>query len=127
MILGSMWVPLAAQTAAPSGSANSSWFFLEIGILAVAFYFLFIRPQQKQRKQHETAIRALKKGDEVVTAGGVVGEVIFIKMGSKDGQPEATMDDRITIKSGESRIIVERGRIARISTRTGETSSGVTS
>ena len=57
-------------------------------------------------------MRSLKKGDEIVTAGGIVGEVLHIAAQGKDGV--ATMDDRITIKSGESRLIIERGRISRV-------------
>jgi preprotein translocase subunit YajC len=84
------------------------------GAIFAIFYFILIRPQQRQRRQHEQLIQNLKKGDEVVTAGGVVGEVIFIKETVKDGTPQKTMDDRVTIKSGESRLIVERGKIVRI-------------
>ena len=84
--------------------------------IAAIFYFILIRPQQKQRREHEELIRNLKKGDEVVTAGGIVGEVLHIKESMKDGAPVRTMDDRITIKSGESRLVVERGRITRIVT-----------
>ena len=125
MISRSMWVPFATQAAAaPSGGFSNNLFFIEIAFLVVAFYFLLVRPQQKQRKQQEATLRAIKKGDEVVTAGGIVGDVIFIKMGSKDGTPEPTMDDRITIKSGESRLIVERGRIARVASKSAETTGG---
>ena len=73
-----------------------------------------IRPQQRQRKKHEELLAALKRGDEVVTAGGIVGEVIHIReMAAAEGS-KTRADDRITIKSGESRLVVERGRIARI-------------
>ena len=54
-----------------------------------------------------------KRGDEVVTAGGIVGEVIHIREMSGEGGTTRA-DDRVTIKSGESRLVVERGRIARI-------------
>jgi len=82
-----------------------------------------MRPQSTQRKKHDQALRAMKKGDEVVTAGGVVGEVIYIKQTVKDGASAPSMDDRITIKSGESRLIVERGRIARVSSKTTDSES----
>jgi preprotein translocase subunit YajC len=56
-----------------------------------------------------------EKGDEIVTAGGLVGEVIHIRETSKPTARQAqSLEDRITIKSGESRVIVERGKIARI-------------
>jgi preprotein translocase subunit YajC len=78
------------------------------------FYFILIRPQQRQRKQHEETIQNLKKGDEIVTAGGIIGRVVHVKETLKDGQPVRSMDDAITIESGSSRLIVERGRIAKI-------------
>jgi preprotein translocase subunit YajC len=84
------------------------------GAIFAIFYFILIRPQQRQRKSHDALIRALKKGDEVVTAGGVIGEVLHIKETIVDGQTKVGMDDRVTIKSGDSRLIVERGRITRV-------------
>jgi preprotein translocase subunit YajC len=72
-----------------------------------------LRPQQKQRKQREATLSALKRGDEIVTTGGIVGEIVHIRETSKEAGA-TRMDDRITIKSGESRLIVERGRIERV-------------
>jgi hypothetical protein len=43
--------------------------------------------------------------------------VIHIKESVKDGEPSTTMEDRVTIKSGESRLVIERGRIARVASR----------
>ena len=90
---------------------------ITFGPAVLFFWFLIWRPQQKQRKRHDEALRALKRGDEIVTSGGIVGEVIHIKESAKEGGANR-MDDRVTIKSGESRLIVERGRIARIVTGT---------
>ena len=87
--------------------------FMYAAIFAI-FYFILIRPQQRQRKQHELTIQNLKKGDRVVTAGGVIGDVVHIKALGADDKP--TAEDEVTIRSGESRLIVERGRIARIVT-----------
>jgi preprotein translocase subunit YajC len=63
-----------AQTA--GGAAGSEFLTLlpMIGIFVV-FYFLLIRPQQKRAKEQKAMIEALQKGDEVVTAGGIVGKV----------------------------------------------------
>jgi preprotein translocase subunit YajC len=106
---------LFAQAQAPAGGGSSfAPFLFQIAAIFAIFYFLMIRPQQKQRKAHEAAILALKKGDQIVTAGGVVGEVLHIKEGLKDGQPVAGLGDHITIKSGESRLVVTRGRIAAV-------------
>jgi preprotein translocase subunit YajC len=112
---------LFAAPAAPGGGMTI--FLVEIALIFAFFYFLVMRPQQKQRRQHEDSLRALKKGDEVVTAGGIVAEVIHIKETVKDGTPTPTMEDRVTIKSGESRLIVERGRIARVVPKVVEVSS----
>jgi preprotein translocase subunit YajC len=83
------------------------------GAIFAIFYFILIRPQAAQRKTHDELVRNLKKGDEIVTAGGLIGEVLFIKeRGGED--KSAGMEDRVTIKSGDTRVIIERGKIARI-------------
>ena len=85
------------------------------GAIFAIFYFILIRPGQKQRKDHEAMLRTLKKGDEIVTTGGVIGTVLAIK-DSTTSDPKATGEhDRIIIKSEETKLAVERGRIARIS------------
>jgi preprotein translocase subunit YajC len=83
------------------------------GAIFAIFYFILIRPQASQRKKHDELVRNLKKGDEIVTTGGLVGEVLFIK--EKGGDDKSSgLEDRVTIKSGDTRVIVERGRIAKI-------------
>lgn len=107
---------LFAQAQAPATGGGTSFapFLFQIAAIFAIFYFLMIRPQQKQRKAHEASILALKKGDTVITAGGLVGEVVHIKEGLKDGKSAPTLGDHVTIKSGESRLVVTRGRIASI-------------
>ena len=102
---------------APGGGGRSTLlpFVFQIAAIFAIFYFVMIRPQQKQRKDHEERLRNLKRGDEVVTAGGIIGKVVHIAAPTGEGK-SATMDDRITIKSDESRLIVERGRIAKVLT-----------
>lgn len=106
-------LPLLAIQAAPVGG-SMYMLLLQFGLIFAIFYFLMIRPQQKQRREHDERLKSLKRGDEVVTAGGVVGEILHIASSLKDGQPVVGMEDRITIKSGEARLIVERARIARV-------------
>ena len=96
------------------GSANPIGLLLPWILVFGIFYFIWFRPQQRERAKHDELLKNLKKGDEVVTAGGIIGEVIHIKETMKDGQPVKAMEDRVTIKTGESRIVVERGRIARV-------------
>ena len=89
---------------APREGGNSA---LVLGIQMVAifaiFYFLLIRPQRREAERHRLMLDALKKGDEVVTAGGIIGVVVHAEQ------------DRVTIKTAEStRLVVERARISRV-------------
>jgi preprotein translocase subunit YajC len=105
----------------PSPGSNPMYgFAFQMVLILAIFYFILFRPQQKQRQQQERSLREIRKGDEVVTAGGIVGDVIFIKQTMKDGEAVVSMEDRITIKSAESRLVVERGRIAKVLSKTGE-------
>lgn len=105
-----------------SGSSNPmvGTLVMYAAIFAI-FWFVIFRPQQKQRKQHEAAIRQIKRGDEIVTAGGIVGEVVHIRQMKPDA---ASAEDRVTIKSGESRLVVERGRISRLASAPVSAASG---
>lgn len=72
-------------------------------LIFVIFYFLLIRPQTKERQRHEEAIKAIKKGDEIITNGGIIGTVVHAE------------ENRLTVKTGDNtRITVDRGRIAQI-------------
>ncbi len=95
-----------ALLAAPREGGNATFIFLmQMAAIFFIFYFILIRPQRKEQERHRNMIDQLKKGDEVVTNGGIIGTVIH------------TQEDRLTIKTGENtRIVVERGRIARVVT-----------
>ena len=88
----------------PSSSAGSGLYqtFVLYGLIFAIFYFVLLRPQQQQRKKHEEEVKNVKKGDKIVTAGGIIGEIVYMK------------DDEITIRSGEAKLVIERGRIARV-------------
>ena len=65
-----------AQTAPAAGGAESSLLsLLPLVLMFVVLYFIMIRPQMKRQKEHKAMIEALAKGDEVVTAGGLLGKV----------------------------------------------------
>ena len=58
-----------------SGSGSGFAQFIPLILIFVIFYFFLIRPQQKRAKEHKAMVAALKRGDEVVTSGGIVGTV----------------------------------------------------
>jgi len=69
-----------AAPAASSGSSSMSMIGLvgQFVLLGLVFYFLLIRPQQKAAKRHREKLAAVKKGDQVVTGGGLVGKVVRV-------------------------------------------------
>jgi preprotein translocase subunit YajC len=101
--------PALALLQMPSNSFLAPLFMY--GAIFAIFYFVLIRPGQKQRKAQDEMIRQVKKGDEIVTSGGIIGTVIQIPAVAEGSN---SMEDRLTIKSGESRLVIERGRIARV-------------
>ena len=117
----------AALLFAPSDSNALLQPLVMFPLIFLIFYFVVMGPQRKQRQQHEEALRNIKKGDEVVTTGGIIGTVIHVKDTIKDGKPAPAMEDRVTIRSGESRLEVERGRIARVASRASGASSAAPS
>ena len=63
---------------AQPGGADLS-FFLMMGAIFLIFYFLVIRPQQKRAKEHRNMLGAIKRGDQVITNGGIIGRVARIE------------------------------------------------
>jgi len=89
-----------AEQAPSAGSAFAANMGL-ILLLVIMFYFLLIRPQQKRFKEHQAMIDALKKGDKVVTAGGLVGKIYKITEG----------DNEVVIDLGDSKVTAMRSSI----------------
>ena len=71
-----------AQTAASGGTESSLLSLLPLVPMFVVLYFIMIRPQMKKQKEHRAMIDALAKGDEVVTAGGLLGRVTSLSEGN---------------------------------------------
>lgn len=65
------------QAAQPAGGGNGSFLIMMIAIFAVMWFFM-IRPQRKQQKELQEFRSALKKGDKVVTVGGIYGEIVEV-------------------------------------------------
>lgn len=88
------------------GGNSTLIFMVEMLVIFAIFWFILIRPQAKQRQRHEAALKAIKKGDEIVTNGGIIGTVVHLD------------EDRMTVKTGDNtRITVDRNRVAQVLNR----------
>ena len=95
------------------GGNAGSVFLIQMVLIFAIFYFLLIRPQTKERRRHEQMLKEIQKGDEIVTNGGIIGKVVHVE------------EKRLTIRTGENtRLTVDRGRIASILDVKGEPKEG---
>ena len=95
---------LLAAAAAPSGAAAFFFNVFPLVLVFVIFWVLMIRPQQKRMREHQAQITAVKKGDRVVTGGGLIGKVT--KVGDKEVEVELGQGVRVTaVKSTLSQVI----------------------
>lgn len=86
-----------------SQSGGSPYFSIIMLVgMFVVFYFLLIRPQQKQQKERMNQIKALKEGDKILTQGGVIGKVVSVK------------EDSVTIKSKESEMEISKMAVLKV-------------
>jgi preprotein translocase subunit YajC len=89
------------------GGGNSFISFLPLVLIFVVFYFLLIRPQQKKMKAHRAMVSALKRGDRVVTGGGIVAQVTRV---TGDGEVQVEIAEGV-------RVSVVRGTITEVLSR----------
>ncbi|MFL5401570.1 MAG: preprotein translocase subunit YajC [Gemmatimonadales bacterium] len=98
-----------------SGTGGISILVLQMAGIALVFYFLILRPSGQAKKRHAELLGKLKKGDEVMTSGGIIGKVRDIREIENEGGKEV----RVTVESGTASVVVERSRIVRVGTSTG--------
>jgi preprotein translocase subunit YajC len=93
------WAYAAAQGAggAPEAGSTMTSFVLPMVFMVVIFYFLLIRPQQRKAKEHKALLDNLKKGDRVITSGGIIGTIVNI-------------DDQIVSLEIADKVRIEMGR-----------------
>lgn len=96
--------------AVPREGGNAGFiFFAQMIVIVAIFYFLLLRPQAKERQRHEALLANLKKGDEIVTNGGLIGKVVHVE------------ENRLTVRTGDNtRVTVDRGRVAAVLGAKGE-------
>ena len=96
-------IDVAYAMGAPGGEAGSFSMLMPLIIMFAIFYFLIIRPQQKKQKDHRSMIEAIKKGDKIVTNGGLHGVVT--------GMSDSTLTIEIAPKI---RVKIARGFVASV-------------
>ena len=89
--------PAYAQAAGGAGGGDLISSFIPIILIFVIFYFFLIRPQQKKAKEHRQMVDALRRGDQVLTQGGIYGKVTKVKEGEEDIEVEIAKDVRIRV------------------------------
>ena len=105
-------IPVILQSSSGSGL---SMLVLQMAGIGLVFYFLILRPSSQARKRHAELLSNLKRGDEVMTSGGIIGKVRDIKEVDSNGAREV----RVTVESGTASVVVERSRIVRVGDVTG--------
>lgn len=95
----------AAEGAAPAAAGGNEGLLLVILMWGIVIYFFLLRPQKKKEKQRKSLLDNLKKKDEVITVGGIMGKV------------EGIIDDVVSLKIADSAVIkVQRNAISQIVT-----------
>jgi preprotein translocase subunit YajC len=87
--------PAFAQSS--GGLAEGSFGLLPIIFVMVIFYFLLIRPQQKRAKQHKEMLAAIRRGDKIVTSGGLTGTVVKVVDDSDTVEVEIAKDVKVHV------------------------------
>lgn len=93
---------------APAGGQGQLALWLPIILIFAIMYFLIFRPQAKRQKQHRMMLEALKKGDRIITAGGIYGTVLSVK--DKENTVVVKIDDNTKIELVKSSVaqVVEK-------------------
>lgn len=95
--------PAFAQDAAgAAGGANAYSSFIMMGLIFAIMYFLLIRPQQKKAKEHKAMVEALRRGDMVLTQGGMIGKVTHVK---EDGELEVEIAAGVKVRLVKTAVL----------------------
>jgi preprotein translocase subunit YajC len=99
-MLGEIVYAMAPGGGQEGGQQNPMSFFIFMAVLFAVFYFILIRPQQKRQKDHRRLLENLKKGDRVITTGGLQGTVV----GLSDTVVTVEIADKVKVKVGRNYI-----------------------
>ena len=102
------FISVAYAQSADAASGSAFFQFIPLILILGVFWFLIIRPQQKKQKEHQRMVDSLRKGDKIVTNGGIFGTIV--KVG----------DDRLTLEiANKIQIQLERHQVSRMDKKTG--------
>lgn len=104
-MLANVWNPIIAMAPSPGGEGGSGSLIAQFGFLIPLFlimYLMIIRPQQKRQKEHKKMLTELKKGDRVVTSGGMFGDIFAFN----------EKRDSVVLKVGEAKMEFLKSSIA---------------
>jgi preprotein translocase subunit YajC len=103
---------LLAMGQQPGQQGAAPWYiqFFPLLLMVFVFYFVFIRPQQRKAKEHDTLMKTLRNGDRIVTSSGIVGIVVSVK------------DKTLSIRSADTKLEILKSAVTEITERSGEPS-----
>mgnify|MGYP003907703041 CR=1 FL=1 len=101
--------PAFAQAAGAATQGDTLLTFLPMIAIFVVFYFLLIRPQQKKQKEARAMLEALEKGNEVVTAGGILGRIV--KLDEQYATIEVANNVQMVVQRGSISQLLPKGTI----------------
>ena len=105
-----MFISSAFAQSAPSGGGDAGFIgLLPIVLMFVLLYFLMIRPQMKRAKEAKAMVEALQKGDEVITAGGVLGRIT--KIGDAYVSLEIAPNTEISVQKSAVQVLLPKGTL----------------
>ena len=99
--------PAMAQAASPFGGDSMLVSLLPFVLIFVIMYFLILRPQQKRSKQHQEMVKNVRRGDTVVTSGGLVGKVTKV---IDDDQIEVELAEDVRVRQMRSMVADVRAK-----------------
>src|SRR5208283_1281315 len=100
---------LAMGTAPQPGQTQPPFWtsLVPLGLIFIVMYLVLFRPQQQKAKQHAEMLKGVRKGDKIVTSGGVVGEVVTVK------------EKTLSIRSADAKMEITKAAVAEITERSG--------
>ncbi len=108
--LSGLFAAAAPTQQAPNPTGEMIKMIVTFAIFGLIFYFVLIRPQQKRAKQQAEMLKAIKRGDKIMTASGIVGIVASVK------------EKTLTIKSDDSKLEISKGAVSEVIERSSESS-----